>query len=135
MSVPLSVAAVQQTFEKHNLCADESVIKEIATTISASNPLHSAIGRSGSLSTTHKRKQFYKDSFSVVEPIEYCLDEQQTNTFQYVPILKPLQLLLAKQEIVNKIVENHRSRASPASCDCHCYKSFQDGTHFLSGED
>lgn len=140
VSVPLSVAPVQQVFEKHKLRADESVIKEIATTISASNPLHSAIGRSGSLSTTHKRKQFYKESFSVVEPIEYCLDEQQTNTFQYVPILKSLQLLLAKQEIVDKVVENHRSRASPSSCDSHCYKSFQDGTHFkensfLSGED
>ena len=66
----------------------ESVIKEIATTISASNPLHSAIGRGGSLCTAHKRNKFYKDSFSVIEPIEYCLNEQQTNTCQYVPILK-----------------------------------------------
>lgn len=115
VSVPLSVAAVQQVFEKHNLYADESVMKEIATTISASNPLHSAIGRGGSLCTTHKRKQFYKYSFSVVEPIEYCPNEQQTKTFQYVPVLKSLQLLLAKQNIGDKVVENHRARTSSLS--------------------
>ncbi|KAL0194605.1 hypothetical protein M9458_008177, partial [Cirrhinus mrigala] len=140
VSVPLSVAGVQQVFEKHNLHVDEPVIKEIAATISASDPLHSAIGRGGSLCTAYKRKQFYKDNFSVVEPIEYCLDERQTNTFQYVPILKSLQLLFAKQDIVDRVVENHRARTSPASCSSHDYRSFQDGTHFkenslLSGKD
>lgn len=139
VSVPLSVASVQQVLEKHELRVDECVIKEIADTI-ASNPLHSAIGRGGSLCTTYKRKQFYKDNFSVVEPVEYCLDEQQTNTFQYVPILKSLQLLLTKQDIVDRVVENHRARTSPASCSSHDYRSFQDGSHFkenslLSGKD
>lgn len=137
VSVPLSVAGVQQVFEKHNLHVDESVIKEIAATI-ASNPLHSAIG--GSSCTAYKRTQFYKDNFSVVEPIEYCLDEQQTNTFQYVPVLKSLQLLFAKQDVVDRVVENHTARTSPASCSSHDYKSFQDGSHFkentlLSGKD
>lgn len=124
---------------RNNLHVDESVIKEIAATI-ASNPLHSAIGRGGSLCTAYKRKQFYKDNFTVVEPIEYCLDEQQTNTFQYVPILKSLQLLFAKQDVVDRVVENHREKTSPGSCNSHEYRSFQDGSHFkenslLSGED
>lgn len=140
MSVPISVAGVQHVLEKHNINVDESVMKEITTTISTSNPLHTAIGKDGPLGSAHKRKQFYKDKFNVVEPIEYCLDEKQLQTFQYVPILKSLQQVLAKKDVVDQVVDNHKARTSPVSHDKQSYRSFQDGTYFkennlLSGKD
>lgn len=53
-----------------------------------------SIEKGGRLSTAHQCKQYYKEHFSVVEPIEYMLNAKKRHTFQYVPILKSLQKLL-----------------------------------------
>ena len=47
------------------------VVKELAHTLSKGNPLVNALGKGGPLSTAYKRKQYFKEAFKVVEPIEF----------------------------------------------------------------
>lgn len=92
-TLPLSIYTLEGVFQKHSPTTDQSVIREVATALLASNPLVKAIGKGGSLSTSYLRKQYYKESFMVIEPIEYILDAKEKRSFQYVPVLKSLQQL------------------------------------------
>lgn len=83
-------------FQKHKLQVDRPVIDEIISSLYSGNQLNKAIERGGHLSSTFKRKEYYKAKFNVVEPIEYILDAKKT--FQYVPILKSLQVLLSRKD-------------------------------------
>lgn len=100
-----------------------------------SNPVQ----KGGPLSTAYQRKQYYKENFNVVEPVEYILNAKEKRTFQYVPILKSLQQLLNRKDVLDKIVEKHRTQQDTVSGECQ-YRSFEDGLHFkencfLSGEE
>ena len=90
-----------------------------------SNPLVKAIAKGGPLATAFKRKQYYKEKLKVVEAVEYELEAKSNKTFQYVPLLKSLQQLLARKDIVDKLVDNRITSYS----NVNQYVSFQDGEH------
>ncbi|KAK0131528.1 putative nuclease HARBI1 [Merluccius polli] len=140
-TLPLSMNILEGVFQKHSPTTDKSVITEVATALCASNPLLKAIGKGGPLSTSYPRKQYYKESFKVVEPIEYILDAKEKISFQYVPVLKSLQQLFDRRDAVDKVVENHKAQqSSRVTGEQHTYKSSQDGSFFqensfLSGDE
>lgn len=93
------------------------------------------------LSTSYLRKQYYKESFKVVEPIEYILDAKGKKIqIQYVPVLKSLQQLFDRKDVVEKVFENYKAQQSNrVTGEQHTYKTSQDGSYFqensfLSGD-
>lgn len=48
------------------------------------NPLVKAIAEVDPLATAFKRKQYYKQHFKVVEPVEYVLDARAKKTYKYM---------------------------------------------------
>ncbi len=98
-----------------------------------------SIQKGGPLSTPHLHKQYYKENFSVVEPAEYILDAKNKRSFQYVPILKSLQQLLNRRDIIDKVVESDQRQEGTYSGVSYQYKSSRDGSlfqesGFLTGE-
>lgn len=128
---PLTVNTIETMFQKHGSVPEKSVIKEVATALATSHPLLKSIEKGGSLSTSYLRNKFYRENFNVIEPTEYMLDEKENKSFQYVPLLKSLQQLFNRKDVVDKVVENHRAHQSDGVTGEQCtYKSFQDGSHF-----
>lgn len=107
--VPISNSTAAEVFKKYDLHVDQLIIDKLIIAISTNNPLVTAIAKDGPLASAYKRKQFYKEHFKVVEPVEYVLDARSKKTFQYVPLLQSLQQLLSRNDIVDKIVDNHRA--------------------------
>ncbi|KAL2093349.1 hypothetical protein ACEWY4_010661 [Coilia grayii] len=121
------------TLQKHGCNIDDSVVSELVTNICQQNPASSALAADGPFSTSYKRSVFLKEHFSIVEPVEYILDDKEHKTFQYVPILPMLSRLLDNKDIQDNVF--HRRTYSEAY-----YRSFHDGSHFrdnhfLSGDD
>ena len=131
-TLPLSVNILEEVLQKHSLTTDKSVITEIATALFTSNPMLKSIEKGGSLSTTYLRKQYYKESFNIVEPVEYILNAKERRSFQYVPVLKFLQNLFDRRDVVDKVVDNHRAQqTNRVMMEQKTYRSFQDGEYFL----
>lgn len=66
------------------------------------------------------------------------MEARSNKTFQYVPVLNVLQLLLARIDIVDKLVDHHTT--STSSANANQYGCFQDGdhhkkNHFFFGKD
>lgn len=122
-SVPLSCDIVSDIFQKRNLHVDESVIRETVATICSGNPMQRSIQKGGPLSTVHLRRQYYKENFSVVEPVEYILDAKNPHSFQYIPILKSLQQLLNRRAIIDEVCVGHQAHEGT-------YRSLRDGSGF-----
>lgn len=126
-ALPVSQRTAFDIFTKHNLQVDQLVINELSVAISTNNPLVRAIAKGGPLASSFKRKQYYKENFKVVEPVEYVLEARSNKTFQYVPLLNLLQQLLARKDIVDKLVDHHTTSTSTANANQ--YACFQDGEH------
>ncbi|KAK7921877.1 hypothetical protein WMY93_008779 [Mugilogobius chulae] len=77
--------------------------------------------KGGSLSTSCRRETFMLEEFKIVQPVEYstCHAKQ---TVVYVPILKMLNALLNKDEILEKVL------SVDTNCDGFC--SYRDGLRF-----
>ncbi len=125
---------IHDTLNSYNLQIDRSVIEELASALCTSNPVYKSIGKGCPLATSFKRKQYYRDNFQVVEPIEYILDDKDKRTLQYVPLLKLLQQLFTNGHILNKALDNHLISEGRGDVK---YESFRDGqffkdNHFLS---
>lgn len=118
-------------FERHSLQVDDSVVTEIVTA-AISNPVHKAIEKGGTLSTTYQRKTYYKKEFSIVEPVTYTLDHKKKHTFQYVPLLKSLQNTLNCQVILDKVIDNHRGQQETQLKPLFELRSPEDGVYFRS---
>lgn len=104
VSVPVTYDTITQLLQKYNCQVDITVVQELASVLCESSPIQSAVGDTGPLSTSWKRKVYYKNNFSVVEPVEYVLDQKSKRSFQYVPILKALQQILSCQPILDKAI-------------------------------
>lgn len=104
VSVPVTYDTITQLLQKYNCQVDIAVVQELASVLCESSPIQSAVGDTGPLSTSWKRKVYYKNNFSVVEPVEYVLDQKSKRSFQYVPILKALQQILSCQPILDKAI-------------------------------
>lgn len=123
-SGPILKEILQLCLKKHNCAVDDLVISEMVTELCQSNPISLALGSNGPLSSSNKRRQYFKEHFSVVEPVEYLLSAKDQRTFQYIPILKSLHVVLKKKEIQDLLTH---------SCETHSsseIKSFHDGTYF-----
>lgn len=129
-SVPESKRLVNEIFERHSLEVDDTVITEIVSALCSSTPVPRAIEKSGPLSTSYHRKQYYKRELKVVEPITYILNRKKNHTFQYVPLLKSLQQILNCKVVVDKVVENHRGQQDIEPDSSFELRSSQDALYF-----
>ena len=74
--------------------------------------------------SANQHKQYYKANFNIVEPVEYVLDAKEKKTFQYVPILESLKVLLNRKDIVDEIVCNRKTQSETDS-KINCVQVFQ----------
>lgn len=126
-SGPIIKEILLSTLQKHGCNIDDSMVSELVTNICQQNPVSSALATDGPLSTSYKRSIFLKEHFSIIEPVEYILDDKEHKTFQYVPVLPMLSLLLDKKDIQDKLF--HSRTHSEA-----WYRSFHDGSHFRDNQ-
>lgn len=82
--VPITNSVAVDVFKTHDLSVDQLVIDELSIGFSNQNPLVKAIAEDGPLATAFKRKQYYKEHFKVVEPVEYVLDARAKKTYKYM---------------------------------------------------
>lgn len=100
-----------------------------------------AIGKGGPLATAYKRKEYFKELFNVVEPVEFILDQKKGRTFQYIPLLQSLQQLLGCTVVLNSVINSHRTQGSNTEQLANQqYRSIRDGGYFkenpfLSGDE
>ena len=136
VSAPVTHTIIDQILKKNNCHLDKTVLKELADSVCKHNPVNIAIGNNGPLSTAYKRKQYYKNTFSLVEPVEYKLDVKDNYTFQYIPILQSLQQLLNANGILEKALSkgNQRKERKTYSGVMPTYRSFFDGIYFKENE-
>ncbi|XP_056450915.1 uncharacterized protein LOC130386152 isoform X1 [Gadus chalcogrammus] len=124
VSGPAIRKSVNSCLRKHNCVLDDLVVSDLVKQLSESNPISTALRSDGPLATTFKRREFFKKTFHVVEPVEYILDKKEGRTLQYVPILQSLSQILSLSDIQEKAFNSsytsHEGR----------YESFHDGTHF-----
>lgn len=111
-SGPALKEILQLCLKKHNCAVDDLVISEMMTELCQSNPISLALGRNGPLSSSYKRRQYFKEHFSVVEPVEYLLSAKDRRTFQYIPILKSLHVVLKKKEIQDLLTHSCETHSS-----------------------
>lgn len=124
--VPVSNTTAVEVFRRHKVQADFQIINEVNLAINANNPVVKAIAKGGPLSTSFKRKQYYKEYFEVLEPVEYKLEAYSNKTFQYVPLLKSLHQLLCRKDIIDKLVDNYTTCLESNNQ----YTCFQDGEYY-----
>lgn len=127
-SVPITFNSLSNILENHCVQVDESVVKELAQEVCKSNPLAKAFAKDGALATSYKRKQYYKEHFNVVNPVEYILDPKTNRTFQYIPILPSLQHLLSNSDILESLIQTHKTQENTSGIVQ--YKSTRDGIYF-----
>lgn len=113
---------VNDIFTKNNCAVDEAIVSELVDKLCHSNPLSAAFGPEGQFSSKFRRRKYFKENFSVIEPVEYILDPEGNCSFQYVPILQTLQQLLKNEDIVNNVLTKHSNISKLAS--------FHDGQYF-----
>ena len=92
--VPLNLKTINQVLGDNDCHVEASVVEELATVLCSSHPIQKAIVKQGPLSTSWKRKSYYRREFGVVSPVEYILDKRNKKPLQYLSVLKILQPIL-----------------------------------------
>lgn len=134
LSLPIAQNTISQVLQDHGCHFDQSVVKKLASALCETNPVKKAIGFKGPLSSAWRRKVYYKRHFSVVEPVEYILDQKNNRSYQYISILQSLQQVLDCQSILDQAVNlNTVFKQQQESC-AHIYKSFFDGGAFTENK-
>lgn len=126
-SGPVIKEILLSTLQKHACNIEDSVVSELVTNICQQHPVSSALAADGPFSSSYKRSIFLKEHFSIIEPVEYILDDKEHKTFQYVPILPVLSQLLDNKDIQDNVFH------SRTHSEAH-YKSFHDGSHFRDNQ-
>lgn len=124
-SAPIMKDILQSCLKRHNCEVDEAIVSEMVNNICVANPVSAALCDGGPLSSAFKRRKYFNEHFSVVEPIEYILTGE--SSFQYVPILKSLLQVLSRKDILDLIL-------SEAEAQRTVYNSFHDGTFYKTNE-
>lgn len=132
-SGPVMKEILQSCFAKHKWQLDDSVITDIVTELCKSNPISQALRSDGPLSTAYKRNEYFKENFSVVEPVEYVLNAQERRSYQYVPILKSLSEIFKKKDMQDFLMSSGEKVQNTENTDTQ-YTSFHDGTHFKANK-
>ena len=122
--IALTVDKIQENMK--TVCVKNNVAPELSAelVLSARHSLpEQAIDE---LSTDWKRKSYYKENFSYVEPLTVRFDKTNpliTNSFQYVPLLDSLQTMLKNNEVLSEVLEDSDHKPQIIS-------SFSDGSIF-----
>lgn len=134
VSVPLTCSSLLIFFKNKNIEIDGVILNELASLLCKSNPFVKALGKGGALATAYKRKEYFKKVLNVVEPVEYVLDKKKikkNRSFQHVPLLRSLQQILDSPEVLNKVIDVHRTQDSNTDqLQNQQYSSIRDGTYF-----
>lgn len=77
-SSPVIKQIIETTLKSNGCSVDESVFSNLGENLTYLNPLNAALGVDGPFKTSYKRERFLKEQFSIVEPVEYILDEKST---------------------------------------------------------
>lgn len=100
-----SIRDILRKYESH---IDESLAEELAELLSAevlkTNPVFTATAKKGTLSTEYRWNAYFKEHFQVIDPVEYRFDRLHQNSFVYVPVLKVLEVLLNRADVLEKAV-------------------------------
>lgn len=127
----LSKNSIKRALQKSQI--SDTTIELVTKCLQENNPF-SCLSSIGNLGTEYKRGLYYKENFSVIDPVEYVLDGSEKKTFVYVPISKVLPALLNRGDVIDKILEQVNSPS-----EYSVYQSVRDGLHFknntlLSGD-
>lgn len=117
---------VEQTLKKHDCVLENSVITDLVKELCESSALCKSLGLDGPFRSSYKRKEYYKENFQIVEPVEYVIDAKEKLSFQYVPILKVLSHLMNDMDISQMALE----RSQISKQDVPTIRSFHDGLYF-----
>lgn len=129
----ISRQTIENILKVHN-CTSEELTTSLTEALQCANPL-TLLSREGPLGTEFKRQSFYRQNFTVIEPVEYVLNRQKrSHTVVYVPILTILTEILKRDEVLHELKVNRPVKESGQ------YKSCLDGDYFkrnpiLSNED
>ena len=127
-SATVSSRVVKDILKQNQVQFEDSLVKDIITALSSSNPVCRAIEKGGCLSTHHRRLKYYKEKFSVVEPVTYLLGKKAN--FQYVPILKLLQQVLNCKSILDTVLAHYQGKKEFLPGPSQEFKSPEDGKFF-----
>lgn len=131
ISSSASVAVVRNILDstlKSNKCTvDQAIVTELAEQLCSSHPISTALGAGGPLGSAFKRRSYFKEHFQSVDPVEYILDPQTNKTFQYVPILQTLQIVLKNKDIAEGTLSKYSNHTGHL-------KSICDGTFFKQSD-
>jgi len=102
-STPISLlkSVIVSHFKKNNQTIDDTFVTSLVEELCKSNPLSAALSSVGPLSSSFKRRQYYKEKFEVVE---YVLEPNEKRSFQYIPILQSLIQILGKENLREKVL-------------------------------
>lgn len=128
----LNEYTVKKVLRQHSCNIDENTVTLVTEAFHSINPL-SSISQRGCLGSDQKRLSYFREKFGVIDPVEYVLDSPLKKTFVYVPVLKTLQKLLNRGDVIDKVSKDTESLPGQ-------YKTTFDGSYFkenplLTGED
>lgn len=131
---PITKYTLEEIFKSHNIHFDLATGEQLANSVCISNPVAKVLSKCGPLSTTHKRKKYYKSHFRIIEPVEYFLSADHKNYLQYIPLLKLLHEILSHNKLLDKVIEEHTKQKNKSNLFCgqRFYRSYQDGEHYKS---
>lgn len=119
---------VSDIFTKNNCAIDDATVGELVDKLCHSNLLSTALRQGGPFSSKFRREKYFKETFGLIEPVEYNLDpgDKSSGSFQYVPVLPSLQQVLKNEDILKYVLTKHPNTSQ--------LSSFQDGTYFKLNE-
>lgn len=110
-------------FQRNNHSVNDGFVNSLVEELCTSNPLSTALSAGGPLSSSFRRRQYFKETFDVVEPVEYILESNEKRSFQYVPILQSLNQILKSDHLREKDLSTEQNHSSSTT-----YGSYQDST-------
>lgn len=78
--------SVKNILRKYEGLTDDSVANEISDGVFNLNSLLSSTSERSRLSTDYRRNAYFKEHFTVIDPVEYIYDLAHKNTFVYVSV-------------------------------------------------
>lgn len=121
LSQPLTYKKVKEVLQKHYTNIDKSVIQEVVKAVTESNIFTGHCNRDGCLATTKRRAAYVLREFPLVMPVEYVV-EKGSKRVVYVPLLKMLQKLLSREDILQKAMSVHVPNEYNSCRDGRCFR-------------
>lgn len=122
LSEPVMFSVVEEILRCHYPDIDNAVVKEVVCAVTDTNVFLKHTSAGGSLSTSNRRATYIAKEFPVMEPVEFVTEKQGQNIV-YIPLIKMLQALLSKDDVLDKALTTSSSKGSG-------YSNYRDGSHF-----